>query len=111
MQKFKNNQHAHILLIAAVVSTALAITLGIVHSQYADPESSTPAPYLGILAFILGIFSLISYHRVKKQNQQTNKWAYRIAGLIILTIVIYTIIMVILFIGCASTEGCQLFTF
>jgi membrane protease YdiL (CAAX protease family) len=109
MQNLNSNKLANIFLAAAIIFAILAIAMGIVHSQYSDPESSTPAPYIGFLAFILGTTSLIFYRRAKKQNLQTNKWAYRIAGIVILAIVIYVIIGIISLVHCASSTSCQIF--
>jgi membrane protease YdiL (CAAX protease family) len=111
MQKLNSNKLAKTLLIGAVVFAVLAILLGILHSQYSDPESSTPAPYVGFLAFIAALSSLMYHRRASKQNlQTTNKWVYKIVGLIILGIVVYVLIGIILFVQCASSDGCQLFS-
>jgi CDP-diglyceride synthetase len=104
----KNNK----LVLMAIFLGVLAIILGILHSQYSDPESSTPAPYIGFLAFILAIISLIVNRYVKRQNLKTgNKWIYRIVGLIILAIIIYVIIGIVGFIQCAHSADCRIFTF
>ncbi len=68
--KPKNNK----LLVATVLLTVIAIILGILRSQYSDPESSTPAPYIGFLAFITAILSLIyNRHLIKIKSKSGNK--------------------------------------
>jgi len=98
VQKSKNSTIAKVSLLAAVLLAVMAGIMGTVQSHFLDPEASSPAPLMGFLAFFLGVASLIFNQRAKRQNQPTNKWVFKLAGLALFCTVAVVIIMFVGFV-------------
>ena len=109
MQNQETHKLAKVSLILAIIFASIAVILGILHSQFADPESYTPAPWIGFGAFLLGVLSWYYFRHAKKQGKPVNKLAYLLLRLVIIAVIIYVLIGVISFGQCLTDDKCQLF--
>jgi hypothetical protein len=100
------NNATKLTFIFAVISAVLAVFIGEV---FYPVDDGGPAKYIGLLALVMLILSIVFYRREYKQGKSGSRWMYRIALTIVFALLILIVWGIVCFINCASNSSCQLF--